>query len=284
MLDGSTKVSANQIRLEQVFSIERILKSRGFNIAEQGEATSTILPKQNWTYSEANAIFEAFDRPEIRACLMQLCKLSPDETLKRASSIVGGLPILINRQRFSHTYEWYIGVLIVRRFGAFSSSFGVIVRDIKRNHDRGNLGDYDVLTVMGDTSILYIECKTGKCDLHAIKQTIERASALHVVASVILLDQGVSKKDLSQQIRAGSHPMLNIGNPLLHKISINGVPNSLVYRWHDCFFLTGGEPRQIEQGLQTILRLIAYDRIQFQESRAYNPVKLNLRGYVCEEI
>ena len=265
LLDGPTKLNAKQIKLDSLFSVDRILASRGFRISKEGNALSTILPKEYWTWQEANLIFSAFDNELTRSKLLNLTYDLSRESCQTASELVG-LDLVIDRNRFSTTFEWYVGELLVRRFGAFSASFGVQVDQMKRSEDGGNIGDFDVIAVMGDMNILYVECKTGGCSQQSIHQTIRRASQLHTVASVILLDKGVKELSLIQQVSSRRHPRYATGTPIpLMRIGIIDDSESFIYRWYNCFFIAGGKQTQLESRIRTVLRILASDRVSWQE-------------------
>jgi len=94
-----------------------------------------------------------------------------------------------DRNRFSSTFEWYLGELLIKSFGAFSSSYGVTVKDVRRNSDDGDVGDFDVLSILGDMNLLYIETKSGALKPDGIIKAIERSLALHCVATVIVVEK-----------------------------------------------------------------------------------------------
>lgn len=177
---GSTQISARQIQLSQIFSVERILASRGFQISSEGIGRDTLLAKNTWKIDEFNLMFEVFDDITLRNNLLSEIENS---SFIIPNPKVSKLLILPNfekdRNKFSKTFEWYVGELLVRKFQAFSSSFGVDVQNIVKNTDNGTAGDFDVLTILGDMNLLYIECKTGDCKQRSIKNAIERGLALH---------------------------------------------------------------------------------------------------------
>ena len=67
---GTTKLAARQIRLTDLFSVERVLASRGFEIEVEGDANGTLLPKDSWTQEEEDLIFRIFDNVEDRQRLL----------------------------------------------------------------------------------------------------------------------------------------------------------------------------------------------------------------------
>ncbi len=203
------KAIENLLGFSELFSVERVLASRGFQINSEGIGRDTLLAKNFWSTNEFNLMFEVFDDITLRNDLLNV--------IENPSSVphypkVSELLILPNfqkdRNKFSKTFEWYVGELLVRRFQAFSSAFGVDVQNIVRNKDNGTAGDFDVLTILGDTNLLYIECKTGDCKQKSIKNTVERGLALHSLATVIFMGKGTEERKLKQQLNGLSHPII----------------------------------------------------------------------------
>jgi len=280
---GPTQISPHQMRLRALFSVERILSARGFQIKTEGAASQTILEKEDWIWQDLELIFQIFEDLQMRLDLLRAI-LDPNYI-----SGIQPVKILTNmpefrrdRQRFSTTFEWFVGELFIGRFGAFSSSFGVTVADLIRGSDGGTSGDYDVLSVLGDMSLLYVECKTGKCHISSILNSIQRSIALHSIACIILLESGVSKALLLQQLRGKSHPRFGTV-PRLRTIATRGLLESNVYEWSGCFFISGGTSENIENRLRTVMRILAVYRSSVFEEIRPNPEEYGLMGYDYSE-
>ncbi len=151
VLGGIPLINTNQLRLRQLFSVERILSARGLQIQTEGTAAQTILEKDFWTQADLDQMFQIFESPPMRSDLFRAIS---DPTHVPSCGIVNDLvcksEFRRDRQRYSSTFEWFVGELLIRRFMAFSSSFGVSVAGICRNSDGGTSGDYDVLSVLGN--------------------------------------------------------------------------------------------------------------------------------------
>jgi len=259
LVSGGTKLNPNQIRLECLFSVERVLSSRGFEVTVEGTGEDTLLAKNIWFQTEADLIFEIFNNEGQRQEL-----LSYVEGNVGIADVSGDIQTLItnqdyqsDRNRFSTTYEWYVGELIVRKFKAFSSSYGVTVSNICRNSDGGTSGDFDVLSILGDMNLLYLECKSGGTKQKSIKNTLERSISLHCVAS-IFFQQNINEIALKQKLNF-DHPVFGIGNDI-SKLSIKGVSDSTIYKWFDCYFIDASDVQgDIENKIRCVLRLIAFN-------------------------
>ncbi len=130
VIGGPTQISPGQMRLPRLFSVERILASRGFQIKSEGIATDTLLTKNPWTFEEHNLMFEAFDNVIFRNELLTAIENPSFSSSHPEVSNLLALPTFKrDRNKFSTTFEWYVGELLVRKFQAFSSSFGVNVEE-----------------------------------------------------------------------------------------------------------------------------------------------------------
>lgn len=256
IIKRGTRISPRQLQLEQIFSVERVLASRGFTVQKEGNGQDTLLDKSSWSQIEADLVFNIFDNATSRNELLEYIEDKVEES--QLSEIVRNL-IVTNgfkkdRQRFSTTYEWYVGELLVRRFMAFSSSYGVSISDIRRNSDGGTSGDFDVISILGDMNLIYLECKSGKTKQSSIKNTLERSISLHCAASVVIR-QGITEQGLKQQL-SFMHPIFGYDAEIL-KLNIKNQPDSTIYKWFNCYFVDASESSgDIETKLKAVLRII----------------------------
>lgn len=283
--DGATKISPRQIRLPELFSVGRILAARGFQIVSEGSATDTLLSSDTWTNAENELMFTIFDDANLRNDLLaSIGNSSAVPSNKEVIELLALPNFQNNRNKFSTTFEWYVGELMVRKFQAFSSSFGVEVRDIVRNSDDGTAGDFDVLTILGDMNLLYLECKTGSCTQQSIKNTIERSLALHTLAAVIFMGNGTNENSLRQQLSGLSHPVLK-GLTSFQKLNIKNVPDSEVYNWYNCYFLPADQTAgTVETKLRAVMRLLEAHRAAVIGCMKPDKSEFAAMGYDSSEI
>jgi hypothetical protein len=279
-------IKAKQLDQRTLIPVSKFLASRGFSVTTEGSTQSTLLPREQnfWDAEEANIIFSVFDDPLSREELKSLvegtltCQLS--ETVAQLTNLPG---FHKNQKAFSTTFEWYVGELMIRQFGAFSASFAVEVKNILRNSNDRQAGDYDVLAVLRDLQLLYIECKSGKFDSQHILKAVERGLALHCVRSVILTGSEINEHDLHRCLQKIKHPTLTTFE--FESIAIKGIPNSLVYRWLDCYFVPADENSgSLEAKLQTVLRVIAADCAEPQRMSRSCSQGYGALGYIHKEI
>jgi hypothetical protein len=269
-----------QLRLTELFSAERVLASRGFQIDKQGDGTDTIIPRNVWEAVEADAVFSAFNDVKARVELLHFSRGDGQmPTSPLAITVAQFLDFKKDHQAFTRTFEWYVGELLIRSFQAFSSSYGVEIKEILRSSGTSPAGDFDVLTVLGDTSLLYLECKTGGFDRAKTLAMIERAEVLHCAASVMFVGAPCTKVTIREMLKHAKYPRLPVTDAP-RSISIKGVPGSDVFAWHDAYFVPadagGGE---IEPKLRTILRMISARRIELDRVLTIEDSKFEQLGF-----
>jgi hypothetical protein len=280
---GPTQISPEQMRLRALFSVERILSARGFRVETEGSARQTVLEKEHWSWQDLELSFRVFEDLQARADLLRaILDPSYNPGIELVRTLTDRPEFRRDRQRFSTTFEWFVGELLIRKFGAFSSSFGVTVADVIRGSDGGTSGDYDVLSVLGDMNLLYLECKTGKCHISSILNSIQRSIALHTIACIVLLESGVTKAMLLQQLRGQCHPRFGTV-PRLRTIATRGTPESEVFEWSGCFFISSGTSGNIENRLRTAMRILAAYRSSVFEEIRPDPQDYRLMGYEYSE-
>lgn len=233
-----TKQRGHQIALDEIFSVERMLAARGFTISKSDQIKNTLLRKEEPTEGEITEFFESFDSTEKRNAILK-------------SDVEGsGTKYQENRKLFSNTLEWYIGELLVRKFQAFSSAFGVQTRNTIRPTEV-KIGDFDVLAVLGDMSLLYAECKSGDVSFDEVRKALERGLMLATAATILIYEKDIDIRFLLKNKKYPNMDQLC----RIDEIAVANLESSNVLMWHDVFFLDARSG--LENKLQTCLRLVA---------------------------
>ncbi|HEY9691758.1 MAG TPA: hypothetical protein V6D15_06115 [Oculatellaceae cyanobacterium] len=263
-------LKAKQLDQQTLIPVDKFIASRGFEVVSEGTTKQTLLPKELdfWEPSEREMVFSIFDnihlRTELRAVIKGSLASEPCDSvykLKNHESFKG------NDKRFCTTFEWYIGELLVRRFGAFSSSFSVEVADVFRNNNGGAVGNYDVLAVLRDLSLLYIECKTGGVSVEDVRKTLDRGLALHTGATVLLTSREIADDKIVRLVR-------DVGQvSTIYRISVNSGNAPPVYRCGDFYFIKADiASSDIVLNVRTLLRVI-------NAHRHINTCEFDIDGY-----
>ncbi len=248
------------IILSEIFSVQDILAARGFNVVEVGTCDDLIiaglpLPKNsiggqrpNQIY---NLIYDIYNNIVLRLELLDFIN-GIEKVYSHEIKELTSLQNFVNsREAYSHTFEWFVGELMVREFCALSSSFSVKISNIMRYSDmNAEVGDFDVISIQRDLSIAYFECKTGGFKRNKIFKAVERALALHSDFVIFFVDDKIKEKDLSQMLDKVTFPITNLN--VLKKISISGL-SVAIYNWMNCYFLSFEEDSKIQ--INTVLRI-----------------------------
>ena len=280
------------ISLDQIFSVKHILKSRGFNVKKEGNGKDLLLknfvfPKRNYggyqITEEVKLLYQVFNKTTWRKELknkIENPKYSP--SCMKVNDLLRVKDFVRNRQRFSKTFEWYVGELMIREFDSLSASYGVEVDDIQKNVSGAPPGDFDVLVIMRDTSIVYFECKTGELSnfkSSELLKCIERMVSLHCDFSIIIVDSKLDENLLAKIINYVDHP-LYYPNRLL-KFRIKGV-SEYIYDYWGCYFISA--TKDIEKQLKIILRINEAKKFMRHEGISWSEKAFDRMGYDYTEI
>ena len=279
-----TLLNPNDINLRELFSVKHILNSRGFNVSKIGENDDLMIPKFYWPTHECDFLFEVFNSVKNRNEILNLINRRIDnphsELVKSLIKTDGFQP---DRKKFTTTYEWYIGELLVRKFSAFSYSYGVEIDNIKRNSTSNESGDYDIISVLRNTNLIYIECKSGRSrniDKEHILKCIERGLSIHCEFSIMIIDDDINEEVLVWTLKDIKHPLANISH--LNNIGIKDLETSKVYEWGNCYFITS--KKDVEEQLRTVLRINEAKKIFDNYVTGIDNESYNNLGYERKEI
>lgn len=234
-----------QIYLDDIFSVENILKSRGFSVDETGGNDALILrgmrlPKNQvgltGRHSDTELVYEIFNSSSLRSELKNLIEGKIDKvSSEKINDLIAHQNFIKDRQAYSTTFEWYVGELMVRDYAALSSSFGVKIADLYRKSNTGaEAGDFDVISILRNMGVAYFECKTGGFNKNKILKCVERSVALHCEFSIMFIDNEINESALKQMLSNVSYPLVNLN--FLKKISLTHSDTS-IYSWMNCYFI-----------------------------------------------
>jgi hypothetical protein len=127
-------IRPKQINLRELISVRDLLNSRGFNVKSEGKSNDLLIPSFSWPSIESNILFEALDdklnRLEIDKLLKKVLETPTNDSLKKLIETEG---FVLEREKYTKSFEWYIGELLVRKFSAFSHSYSVEIDNVRRN-------------------------------------------------------------------------------------------------------------------------------------------------------
>lgn len=263
-----TMLDPSQINLRKLFSVEGVLRSRGYEVSENSSFKTTLLEKEDPDEAILDQLFECFsdrqNRIDILRAIENKSDLKPEILIK--------FPLLkfpkLDRTLFSVTLEWYLGELLVRKFRSFSSAFGVKIKGLTNSENVSDIGDFDTLSVMGDTSLVYIECKSGATNLEQICLAARRGRLIGANSTIVALDsQTGTYQKLKSLLENEQHPNFSLKTNVFEIESI-GLPDSRAVVWADILFLPLAS-KSIENSLATVLRLDHHVRVESYHTAIY---------------
>ena len=253
-----TLLNPKQIDLRKLISVERVLAARGIKVKSTESLSVTLLGADDQGSEFESFFYEKFSNSDVRFELLKICEGTlPKNDATHCRSFIDNL--IIDRQRFSKTLEWFIGEMLVREFQSFSSGFGVKISGLNDQHESSDIGDFDMISVLGDITLLYVECKSGATNAVEICKAVRRGRLIGSSSTVVALDRKTGNINMLNAL-LGQEPHPELLRPsTVYELSSIGLPNSTVIIWGNTFFLPLVSV-ELKNGLSTILRLIGQQR------------------------
>lgn len=279
-------IAPKMINQRELIPVKELLNSRGFKVKREGENGDLLLPKFRWPSMESHVLFQAFDSHANRDILKNLVNDANDnniydEDLKKLIQTDG---FHFNQDKYAKSFEWYIGELLVKKFSAFSYSYSVEVENIQRNSTGNASGDFDVLAVLRNINLIYVECKSGKfrnLKKENILKCIERGLSLHCELSIMVVDDLIDENHLKYILKEIEHPLADMS--YLIRINIKDFkPMPNIYEWGNCFFISSKE--NIEEQLRTVFRINEARKIFDRYTTGFSDGIYSKLGYNMIEI
>lgn len=206
------------IDLDDIFAVDKILKSRGFDVVKISTPDELILkgmqlPKNSVGLKDRNEdtelVYQIFNNTKLRNELLKFFKGGNRRNLSpKLLKLTEKENFQKNRQSFSTTFEWFVGELMVREFSAMASQFGVEIDNISRSSaTKDPAGDFDIITILRNLGIAYFECKTGRFNKDKILKAVERSLALHCEFVIMFIDDNFREDKLKQSLKRVGYPL-----------------------------------------------------------------------------
>jgi len=275
-----TKLGANQINTRQLFAVEAILLSRGYEVTQKDNIEKLLITEKD-TYNEIwTKLYDIYNESKLRTELKNYLykKITPQSNEVR--TLIDHQQFVNEYPRFDNTFEWFAGELMIKRFGAFSASFGITVKDILRNSTGTASGDFDALVVLRDTNLAYFECKAGSFDNDSILKCYERMLSLNCQYSILFCVENINEEKIIWDTKKVQIPVVKIH--WFNKIYIKGNQQDVIYDLNNCYILdmTGN----IENKIRTVLRVNAAKINSMHYEMTPDNETLGMLGYTVETI
>ncbi|MCX6222845.1 MAG: hypothetical protein NTZ69_17905 [Bacteroidia bacterium] len=275
-----TLVNPNDINTRQLFSVKQILLSRGFEVINEDTSEKLLITEENIYDAIWVKIFNVFNDYGFRTELKNFLYNQNEVTSIEVKEIVTHPKFVRERSRFDNTFEWFAGELMIKKFAAFSASFGVTIRDIMRNTTATSAGDYDSLVVLRNTNLAYFECKAGGFDNSAIMKCYERMLSLNCEYSILICVKNIEEEQIIWECSKVIVPVTN-GHDF-NKIYIKGRELDIIYDLHNCYIIDLS--RNFENKIRTILRVNAAKINQLHYGMSFDNDTFNKLGYEVQTL
>lgn len=276
-----TQIRENQIFTRGLFSVKQILLSRGFEVTKESTKETLLITEENTNDKIWEIVFNVFNDFKLRTELKNFMYFNKKEvTSTEVTEIIAHSNFIRERGRFDNTLEWFAGELMIKRFAAFSASFGVTVRDIMRNSTATPAGDYDSLVVLRNTNLAYFECKAGSFDDTALMKCYERMLSLNCEYSILICVEKINEEKVIWDSSKVKIPVIN--GHILNKIFIKGKDQDIIYDLHNCYIIDLSN--NIEDKIRTILRVNAAKINQLHFYQGVSNDIFNKLGYEVQTL
>ena len=272
-------------------TIENLLRQRGHEVTKLGQDKDILIPQLNdadLSKVFKDLLFNLLLKPSFKKSLRDWAytdKPSLENKFDLVNSYLnigsnfnkdfGKLKDNAERRRscYATTFEWYISELMVRKFGARVSGFGICLKDASPDDE------FDSISVIDDGLVL-VECKTGKESLlRGVEKFVRRDKELSAAYSLYMFDRDWTfNKDHDDLPDIKISEAQNSGMGSLQRISYHGLSFYSIQsqeRW----FLAASAFSNLEDCIRHMLRYsffirqnggrphpgYAIDRIQFAD-------------------
>lgn len=99
----------NQINLRALFSVELILKSRGYEIKKKGQLYELLIPTIKFGDNEYNMLLQCFNNKTFRKEIHDFIVNDKAPSSREAQLVISHKDFVKSQQVFTKTFEWYIG-------------------------------------------------------------------------------------------------------------------------------------------------------------------------------
>lgn len=273
-------IDPKQINTKSLFSVDKILLSRGYKVTKENDTSKLLLTEANMSAEIWETVYNVFLDKKSRKELKFFLDKQEQPTLDEVIKLVNHDKFIRESQRFANTFEWFVGELMINNFAAFSFSFGVSIKHIQRNSTGNDAGDFDTLVVLRDTNIACFECKTGGFDGDAILKCYERMLALNCQYTILFCVKDINEKQLENDSKRIKIPIGLCHS--LNKIAIKGNEEDSIYAINNCYILDMSG--NIENKIRTVLR-VNFAKINSLHNTTFPSDGIyNMMGYDFKEI
>lgn len=182
-------------------TIENLLRQRGHEVTKLGQDKDILIPRiddPNLSKVFKDLLFNLMLKPSFKKSLRDWAYTENPPLENRFDLVDSYLNIgsrfnkdfgklrnnaELRRSFYATTFEWYISELMMRKFGARASGFGICLKDANPDDE------FDSISVIDD-GLVFVECKTGKESLlSGVEKFVRRDAELSAAYSLYIFDR-----------------------------------------------------------------------------------------------
>ncbi|HYT46717.1 MAG TPA: hypothetical protein VEP90_30605 [Methylomirabilota bacterium] len=253
-------------------TIENLLRQRGHEVTKLGQDKDILIPRINdadLSKVFKDLLFNLMQKPSFKKSLRDWAYTDKPSLENKFDLVNSYLTIGSNfnkefgrlkdnaelrRSFYATTFEWYISELMVRKFGARVSGFGICLKDASPEDE------FDSISVIDDGLVL-VECKTGRESLlRGVEKFVRRDTELSASYSLYIFDRDWTfdkEHDDIPDIKMSE--ARNSGMVSLQRISYRGLSFYSV-RSQERWFLAASAFSNLEDCIRYMLRYSFFNR------------------------
>lgn len=267
-----------KVEPRQVFSVRDTLEFNGFDVLNVEDKRDTLLPTLKWINPEAELVFNIFNDEEARN---ELYYRVLDEnfhlSVYNVKELVRDENFLPEVQRYFTTFEWYIGELMIKNFGALSFSHGVSVKNAVRNKKESY---YDLLVVLRNTNLMYFKSKVEDFTKESVFECINEGVSLYCEGTVMFTDPSIKDTKIMSMFKGSKHPFDE--NAEIKKIWVKDKPEIFIYEWSNFYFVN--DDGDLKEKLRIIMRINATKKVSLLKNLLQDENNYPKFGFECKKI
>ncbi len=262
-------------------NLTQALYQRGHKLITQGSLNDIFIPQselQEIQQSFANILYNLMKRvtfrrklrdwtfgkepTEIIVSYLKLCKEFHKENKDFDR----------DQNKYSRTFEWFIGELLRREFGGRAAGFNIHLEDANKDDE------FDSVALL-DEGLFYAECKTGKGTLaQAVKKFVRRDKQLCAKYSLFIFDREYLFKRGAEDFPDFTHSQaLKYGINFMERISKGSKYNFTSVNCGDRYFLVCNAFNKLDNNLRHMIRYVNMVIDQSGAEQEYKPKRIRFK-------
>lgn len=267
-----------KVESKHLFSVRDTLEFNGFEVLNVEDKRETLLPTLKWVENESDLVFSIFNDEEARNELYyKIIDENFHLSVYKVKELLKEENFLPEVQRYFTTFEWYIGQLMIKHFGALSASYGLSIKDTFNSE---NDSYYDLLVVLRNSNLMYFKNKVEHFTKESVLDALNQGISIYCEATVMFTDAGIKDTKIMSTLKSVKHPFDE--NAEIKKVSLKDNQDSFIYEWSNFYFIS--DAGDIQEKLRIIMRLNAIKKVSILNKLLESEENYQKFGFECKKI